>query len=574
MSTPVTQPRLGAIGGLRWFWRQLTSMRTALFLLLILAVAAVPGSIFPQRSIDAARTNSYLQEHATIGPWLDRLGMFDVFSSPWFAAIYLLLIVSLIGCIVPRIRAHARSLRSPVPRVPARLERLRASTEREVPADPADLLRAAREVLGAKRYRLRQDDVPDGAPLELAAEGGRLRETGNLLFHTSLVIVIIAVAFGHLLGFRGDVIVPVGQSFSNTATRYDTQQYGPWMGPDSLEPWTMSMDHLDVQFEHEVPKDSPQWGQPRHFVADVTTTAPSGPPVKRTLGVNEPVAIGGADVYLLGNGYAPDVTVRDAGGRIVYSGATPFLPQDNMYRSVGAVKVSGLPKGRQLGFFGFFLPTAAFSPSKGPYSQYPDLVRPALVLGAYEGDLFGGSGPQSVYTLDTSRMTQLKDAKGQPLRILLTPGQTYRLPDGRGTISFGEAPRWAGLSVRSDPGKTPVLIASLLALTGLIMSMVLRRRRIFLRVAPVAAGASSDGMDPAGVPRSLVTIGGLAKGEDPRLQVALDELLDRICDRVGAPGADADNEDDEKHDDNRADIDAAADTDRPIDRTSIPEEHR
>ena len=52
---PTSQPRLGLVGWLRWTWRQLTSMRTALMLLMLLAVAAVPGSIWPQRSVDPPR---------------------------------------------------------------------------------------------------------------------------------------------------------------------------------------------------------------------------------------------------------------------------------------------------------------------------------------------------------------------------------------------------------------------------------------------------------------------------------------------------------------------------------------
>src|SRR6476646_1590082 len=60
-----TLPTLGTIGMLRWGWRQLTSMRTALFLLLLLSIAAVPGSIFPQRNIDAGRVAAYIAQNPT-----------------------------------------------------------------------------------------------------------------------------------------------------------------------------------------------------------------------------------------------------------------------------------------------------------------------------------------------------------------------------------------------------------------------------------------------------------------------------------------------------------------------------
>lgn len=518
-----TQPKLGLVGTLRWLWRQLTSMRTALFLLLILSVAAVPGSIFPQRSINAGRVTDYLDKHKTVGPWLDRFGFFDVFSSPWFAAIYLLLIVSLLGCVIPRMRIHYRSLRSPIPKVPARLGRLAASADEEIDAAPAEVIAAARTALGRRRYRLREDDLPADGPLELSAEGGRLRETGNLLFHLSLVIVIISVAMGSLLGWRGDVIVPEKSDFASTMTRYDTLDPGPWVDLEKITPWTLTMNKLDVSFEENVPADSPQYGQPRSFTAQVTTTdGAGGKATDQQISVNHPLKIGGSNVYLLGNGYAPKVVVRDAKGKVLYDDATPFLPQDNNYRSVGAIKVTGASP-QQYGFFGLFLPSVAFDDVQGPYSTFPDLKEPALVLGMYEGNLFPGGRPQSVFSLDTSEMKQVMATNGQPLRMMIRPGETIQLPGGRGSITLEAVPRWAGLSVRTDPGKVPALVGAMLGLIGLVMSMVLRRRRIFLRVTPTDAGGSR------------VQIGALAKGDDPRLQLAVDELLGTL--RTSTSGA-------------------------------------
>ncbi|GGB42739.1 cytochrome c biogenesis protein ResB [Flexivirga endophytica] len=533
----VLAPKLGVLGTLRWLWRQLTSMRTALFLLLILAVAAVPGSIFPQRSIDAGRVTTYLDEHQTIGPWLDKLSMFDVYGAPWFAAIYILLLISLVGCVLPRCVVHAKALRSPLPRVPKRLSRLPASSERTVDASTGDLVEAARETLRRKGYRVRVDDAVDGEQA-VTAEGGRLRETGNLLFHLCLLILVLAVAADHLMGWRGDVIVPEGNdTFVSAVGSYNTLDLGPWVNTDDIKPWTLKVNKLDVTFEKNVPKDSPQFGQPRDFIASVTTgSAPGSKTTTRRLAVNDAVKLDGTSVYLLGNGYAPVITVKDPKGKVLYHQATPFLPQDNAYRSVGAVKVpAASPK--ELGFFGFFLPTATFDDKMGPISTYAGLDNPALVLGAYRGDLFPDGTPQSVYTLNTKKMTQVKDGKS-PWRAVVKPGQTVKLPDGT-TISMDKKiPRWAGLSARYDPGKGTALGSALLGLAGLIMSMTLRRRRIFFKVRAAGRGEEDDKdfdtneTGPAGG-RSLITAGALAKGEDPRLQVALDALLDGIETRLG-----------------------------------------
>ena len=125
-SAPVQQPSLGFIGGLRWMWRQLTSMRTALILLFLLALAAVPGSVFPQRGVSPLRVGEYIQDNPTAGEWLNRFGLFDVYAAPWFAAIYLLLMVSLTGCILPRCLHYARNLRAVPPPTPRQLSRIRA----------------------------------------------------------------------------------------------------------------------------------------------------------------------------------------------------------------------------------------------------------------------------------------------------------------------------------------------------------------------------------------------------------------------------------------------------------------
>jgi len=261
-----------------------------------------------------------------------------------------------------------------------------------------------------------------------------------------------------------------------------------------------------------------QRGAPRDFTAYTRTqTSPDAPQIAQTLKVNGPLTFGGASVFLLGNGYAPVVTVRDASGQVLMHEATPFLPQDANYRSVGAVKVSSASP-KQLGFFGFFLPSEYVDRDAGPSSFFPDLKNPALALGVYEGELYPQGRPQSVYTLSTEKMTQLRNAKGAPLRLLLKPGQTAKLPGGRGSITLDAVQRWAGLSIRYDPGKVVALGGAVAALAGLIASLMIRRRRVFVRVRPAGR-------------RTVVSIGGLAKGEDPGLGATIDDLLSAIAQR-------------------------------------------
>ena len=506
----VVLPRLGPLGWARYVWRQLTSMRTALFLLLLLAVAAIPGSTFPQRSIDAARTAQWIAENPTAGPVLDRLGFFEVYASPWFAAIYLLLFVSLIGCVVPRTRIHLHQLRARPPRAPKRLARLAAHQEVVVDGEPDEVRERLRARLKARRYRV---DAHDDTTL--SAEKGYLKESGNLVFHLALIGVLVGVAWGHLLGWKGDVIVPVGQTFANTLSRYDTFDPGPWVDVNDLDPYTLRLERLDVEFETE-DTGRGQFGAPRDFRATTTLTDAEGRSEPRELAVNQPIETGSGTVFLLGNGYAPVVTVRDAAGTVLRSGAVPFLPEDNFYTSVGAIKVPGAVPD-QLGFAGFFLPSGVIDDERGPHSVFPDLLDPQLALTAFEGDLFPG-GPQSVYTLDTAGMEPVPGADGaDQLRILLRPGDTFELPGGRGSITFDGVERFAGLSIRTDPGKTLTLVSALLSLAGLVLSLVVRRRRVFVRVGP--------GAEPG---RTVVSVGGLAKDDDEGMDEEIAAVLDPL----------------------------------------------
>lgn len=521
----MAQPRLGPAGWARFLWRQLTSMRTALLLLLLVAIAAIPGSVFPQRAIDLGAVDRYLDAHPTGGRILDALQMFDVYTSVWFSAIYLLLVVSLVGCIIPRTMTFWRQLAAPPPAVPRRPERIGPHLTLTTGATPEEVVAQARALM-KRRYRLRRED--DTGPGEVAAERGYLREAGNILFHYGVVAVIVALAAGYLVGWKGDRIVSVGEGFANTRSSYFTFSGGPLVDGKDLQPFLVHLDDLAVRFEQNV--DSGQVGAPREFKATTTVRdTPGAPPRREVLEVNHPLQFDDAEVYLLANGYSPVVTVRDASGKVVYSQPTPFLPQDANYRSTGAVKVpAALPK--SLGLSGVFLPTAVMSDGKAGQdgdefpdvdSAFPDAKAPVLVLSVYEGNLFPDAAPQSVYALRTTALTQVKGVDGKPLRLMLRPGDRATLPGGRGTVEFERLDRWVGISTRYDPVKDAAMWSSILMLIGLIASLLIKRRRVFIRATPQGDG-------------SRVLVAGLAQREDAALGMHLRDLASDLVERLPA----------------------------------------
>ena len=496
---------------LRWAWRQLTSMRVALMLLMALAVVAVPGSVLPQRNQNLPGVVQFYQDNPRLAPWLDRFGFFQMYTSVWFSAIYLLLFISLIGCIIPRTITHAKALRAQPGKVPPTFARFpaQASASSELPLEQlqAKALAALRRPNLLGRYRVRSFQT--GAhQVGISAERGYLRESGNLLFHLALLGLLVSVALGQMLHYRAQVLVVQGTGFANSVIHFNSFEHGAWFAPDSLDPFTITLDNFESNFTQDA--------QARRFVASVTVQEPAQDPYPATIRVNHPLNLNGVKVYLQGNGYAPQITVRDGAGEVSFAGTVPFIPEDSVYTSRGVIKVPDVSTGPQIGLQGYFLPSAVIDDT-GAYSLYPQPLNPLLILTVYTGDLGLDNGiPQNVYQLDTSKMTQATEASGVPVTLLLAPGQTVDLPDGLGTITFEQLHRYAGFDLRYDPMLHWILLSAVFAVLGLILSLFVPRRRVWLRI-------TSRPGEPC-----QITAAGLARGDDVHLQTELDRIMQRI----------------------------------------------
>jgi cytochrome c biogenesis protein len=508
-TAPVAEPTTGAPGRRRRpllrAWRQLTSMRTALLLLSLLALAAVPGTLLPQRGLNPVKVAQFYSDHPTLAPVFDKLSLFDVFAAPWFAAIYLLLFVSLVGCLVPRIRLHARALRRKPPGAPRNLLRLTTSADWADSRSPDAVVTSVVTALRSAHWRTEVRQEADGA-VSVAAEKGYLRETGNLVFHVALLLLLTGIAFGGLFGYKGTVLVAQGSGFANVQSSYDVFSPSRLFSDTRLPPFSFTLDRFNATYQPN--------GQPKSFDAQVHYQSnPDAPSRSFDISPNHPLSIDGSDVYLVGHGYALHMQVRDPKGRLVYDKVTPFLPDDSMFTSHGVVKVpDGLA--HQMGLTGFFYPTYGPSPL-GAQSTYPAPDDPVLDLAAWQGDLGLSSGrPQSVYTMPVAQLKNIGTTQ-------LTPGKTWRLKDGA-SVTFVSVQQWATFQVAHDPGTPIVLVAAVFIVAGLLVSLRVRRRRLWVRARPDATGA------PAGA--TVVEAGGLARSDADAFTAEFDHLVQRLKD--------------------------------------------
>ncbi len=457
----------------RWLWRQLTSMRTALILLLLLALAAIPGSVIPQSDVDSLKTSNWQADHPKLTPIYEKLQLFSVYDSAWFSAIYILLVISLVGCIVPRTWVYARAIRAQPPAAPRNLTRLPDHLSWTTSAEPDEVLAGAAAVLKKRRYR-----VVTGSPGAVSAEKGYLREVGNLVFHLAVLVVLVGFAVGGLFGYKGGVIVLEHGGFSNNLTQYDDFDPGSLFDPANMEPFSFDI----VDFDAKWLPNGPRAGMAYDFVSQLDYQAsPTSPEKSYDLKVNHPLKIGGTEIFLIGHGYAPKFTITDGDGNSLSTGPVVFLPVDQSFRSFGVVKAADASP-TQIGLEGEFYPTYAFTQETGPYSAFGNALDPRVSLLAYVGDLGLDSGePQSVYTLRKDGMKVLKKADGSMFRLDLKPGQTATLPNGAGTVRFDGFERWNKLQISRTPGTRVALTGVCLALVGLLGSLFIRPRRVWIR---------------------------------------------------------------------------------------------
>jgi cytochrome c biogenesis protein len=459
--TPPPRPRAGPLGIALRAWRTLRKMRTAIILLFVLAAGASIGSLFPQRPVNEFRVNQWIQDHPTWVPLAERLGLFDVYGSWWFTAIYVLLLVSVVGCIVPRYRALFRQVRSR-PRTTGELDRLPNYHTEIVGAEPDRVLAGAEALLRRRRFRLARSNGT------IAGEKGHVRELGSIVFHTAFLLLLVGIIVGKGYGFSGQVAVVEGQRFTDTHVAYDQVQEGRFFN-ERHRGFSLELDDFDVSFHANA--------VPRDFISHVRLYEEEREIRDTRIRVNEPLVHRGVSIFQLAWGWAPRVVVTQNGRTLADAPVIVLADERRGWR--GVVKVPQTTP-RQLGLELYFFNDLAVTATDVPFNRSPYPRRPVVFFQSFRGDL-GLDRPQSVYALDHTALSQ-SDVGGVPV------GGSFDLGDGI-TVSFPELKQYSVFQIASDPGTPVILAAAILILVGLIPALYSSRRRVWVRAHSDAGGA-------------------------------------------------------------------------------------
>lgn len=490
---------------LRSGWREFRSMRTALILLFLLASASVFGSVFPQTPISSQRVAQYIQDHPLIGPLLERMGMFNVFGSVWFTAIYIGLVVALSACLLPRIAAHVRVLRARPRAAGAALQRYRNHATLETTLEPEAAVAAANGVLRRRRFRT------SVTAATVASEKGYLREGGSVVFHLSILVLLLGIAYGAGFGYRGQTSIVVGDTWANARVNYDVYSSGRFYSPGDLPDFNLRLDAFHNGFYPN--------GTPMEFVSKITATNAAGKVLEyQAVQPNRPMTVDGVRVFQADYGYAPVIRVTTASGQVLQNGPVVMLRNTTNEISSGAVKLPSLnPQvGLVLTFF-TGLERVAVPGGGNQFINVPEMVDPVLLVQPFAGNL-EANGPQSVFTVNTDKMKPLGD-----LPLLVRPGHAIRLADGL-RVSLGGIRQYSILTLSRDPGVPFAAGAAVLLFVGLLASLYVTRRRVWAR-AERADGATR------------VELAGLAMQGKDRFEREFSSIVEEVETALRSPTA-------------------------------------
>ena len=324
----------------------LSSMRFAITLLTVIAIASIIGTVLKQNEPYPNYVNQF-------GPfWADlfhTLSLQKVYSSWWFLLILAFLVISTSLCIArngPKMIVDMRSWKDHV-----RERSLRAFHHRgeyEAPRSRADAVARLGALLRNRGFRVKPVEH-EGATL-LAAKAGAANKLGYILAHTAIVVICVgALLDGDMLiraqmwfggkspisgnaiiseipakhrlsasnpGFRGNAFVPEGSTVStailNIADGALVQDL----------PFTITLKKFTVDYYST--------GMPKLFASDVVVTdRATGKQTAATIKVNEPLIVDGIAIY--------QSSFEDGGSRLKFVGYPMTGSTDATFQLAGTV---------------------------------------------------------------------------------------------------------------------------------------------------------------------------------------------------------------------------------------------
>ncbi len=418
-------------------WDFFISVRLAIFTLITLAVASIFGTIVEQ-NLPREKYHEVYEDWAIA--LMDRINLFDMYHSWWFLALLVLFTVNLTCCTLDRFPKVLKTVRNPRTRLDEGLEKTLSLADRwKKKGTVAEWAPRYGEALSSVFAKPRITE--EGGEVHLYAESGVASRFGVYVTHLSIIIIFVGAIAGNVLGFKGFVNIPEGDSVTQVPVRGGSRMQD--LG------FTLRCNSFRVETYPS--------GQPKAYISDLSVIE-AGQEVlrKKDVVVNDPLQYKGIWFYQSSYGQAGGTTakieVRRPDGTPV--GVLSLPPNEPAFLD-GYGTIRGVNYDQRFRGGAPALQVVVEKPGKPPADFW-------LVQGSPE--------------LDRQRNDSL-------------------------VFSFGglNSKMFTGLQVARDPGVSIVWLGCALMVIGIIMAFFLSHQRVWVRlaagpdgrVAVVLAGSAS-----------------------------------------------------------------------------------
>ncbi len=348
-------------------WDLLCSVRLTIFLLILLALTSIVGTLIKQN----ASPMDYVHQ---FGPglygFLNRLGLFDMYHSWWFRGILALLAINIISCSSARFPRIWRRITRPqgeidkvrIATLPYTKQLKRSLSSEEAAGKASSIMR------GIFRKPL-LSETPESTVI--FAERGRMSRLGVYITHLSILIILLGALIGSLFGFKGFVDIPEGQTIDRIFTR---QRQG--MMPKTLGFKVRCDDfritYYDMNTQERLVKE---------YISTLTFLEDGKEVMRKKVRVNHPILFNGLRFYQSSYGSIPQVTLTvenenqgENFSLIAHEGERVRVPGSEAFFEI-------LKYYPQIHDFGEGIAMALFKPMAMPQRFWLLKVRPKLVDG-------------------------------------------------------------------------------------------------------------------------------------------------------------------------------------------------
>ncbi len=176
-------------------WRFFSSVKVAVWLIVITLLLAVPGTFLPQENMVARPEVFYAQEYGAFGDLYYRLGLSNVYESPLFIALLSMIGISLVVCSLDRVIPLYKALKNQQTTKNIQfIQRQRVSCSQPMTeAEKSVMLDRLAEKLSRKRYRVSREGD------SILAEKGRFSRWGPYINHIGLILFLLGVLLRFLV---------------------------------------------------------------------------------------------------------------------------------------------------------------------------------------------------------------------------------------------------------------------------------------------------------------------------------------------------------------------------------------